>query len=87
MTTPTGLTFDRRTSTAPDHPRLTSVALGWALQMWPDGKDREPPIRLHRHTKGCLIAIFMNPDEARAIAAELLHAADVAESLEEGCEA
>ena len=86
MTTPTGLTFDRRTSTAPHHPRLSSVAPGWALKIWPDGTYGEPPIWLHRHANGCSIAIFMNPDEARAIAAELLHAADVAESLE-GCEA
>ena len=54
-------------------------APGWAVEVWRD----EPchPIVLHRHSSDRCIytAIHMTEAQARAIAAELLHAADVAQ--------
>ena len=54
-------------------------APGWAVEVWRD----EPchPIVLHRHSsdRSIYTAIHMTEAQARAIAAELLHAADVAQ--------
>ena len=54
-------------------------APGWAVEVWRDEPSR--PIVLHRHSsdRSIYTAIHMTEAQARAIAAELLHAADVAQ--------
>ena len=57
-------------------------APGWAVEVWRD----EPchPIVLHRHSsdRSTCTAIRMTPSQARAVAAELLHAADVVQQAD-----
>ena len=57
-------------------------APGWAVEVWRD----EPchPIVLHRHSsdRSIYTVIHMTEAQARAIAAELLHAADVAQQAD-----
>ena len=54
-------------------------APGWAVEVWRD--ESSHPIVLHRHSsdRSIYTVIHMTEAQARAIAAELLHAADVAQ--------
>ena len=57
-------------------------APGWAVEVWRDESCR--PIVLHRHSsdRSTCTAIRMTPSQARAVAAELLHASNVLEGAQ-----
>lgn len=77
---PDSITFTRTGANAINLSR--AHALGWSVEVWRDEPSR--PIVLHRHSsdRSTCIAIRMTPSQARAVAAELLHAADVAQQAE-----
>ncbi len=73
------VTFNRTTSAAEYTPVLSSTAPGWAVEVWPDEEAR--PITLHRTTsdRAAMLSLYLTAAQARALAHELLHAADVAQ--------
>ena len=54
-------------------------APGWAVEVWRDEPSHPIVLRRHSHDRSTHTAIHMTEAQARAIAAELLHAADVAQ--------
>ena len=73
------ITFTRRTKAAEYTPALYSSAPGWSLEVWPD--EKEHPITLHRtpSDRSAMLSLYLTEAQARALAHELLHAADVAQ--------
>lgn len=76
------VTFTRNNDYHATH--LSSAqATGWAVEVW-RGK-RKQPIAFYRHADNYSVTMALNLDSAtaRALAHELLHAADVAEQAAE----
>lgn len=54
-------------------------APGWAVEVWRDESSHPIVLRRHSHDRSTHTAIYMTEAQARALAHELLHAADVAQ--------
>lgn len=77
---PDSITFTRTGTSGMQLSR--AHAPGWAIEVWSDESPRS--IALHRHCNEGVThtSLYMTPAQARALAAELLHAADVAQQAD-----
>ena len=57
-------------------------APGWAVEVWRDEEAHPIVLRRHSHDRSAHASLYMTPAQARALAAELLHAADVAQQAD-----
>lgn len=57
-------------------------APGWAVEVWRDESSHPIVLRRHSHDRSTHTAIYMTPSQARAVAAELLHASNVLEGAQ-----
>ena len=57
-------------------------APGWAVEVWRDESSHPIVLRRHSHDHSTHTAIYMTPSQARAVAAELLHASNVLEGAQ-----
>ena len=56
-----------------------AIAPGWAVEVWRDGSSHPIVLRRHSHDRSTHASLYLTEAQARALAAELLHAADVAQ--------
>ena len=77
---PDSITFTRTGANATHLSR--AQAPGWAVEVWRD--KRKQPIAFYRHADNYSVTMALDLDSAtaRALAAELLHAAAVAQQAE-----
>ena len=59
-----------------------AIAPGWAVEVWRDGSSHPIVLRRHSHDRSTHASLYLTEAQARAVAAELLHAADVAQQAE-----
>ena len=59
-----------------------AIAPGWAVEVWRDESSHPIVLRRHSHDRSTHTAIYMTPSQARAVAAELLHASNVLEGAQ-----
>lgn len=57
-------------------------APGWSVEVWRDGSSHPIVLRRHSHDRSTHASLYLTEAQARAVAAELLHAADVAQQAE-----